>query len=194
MSSQLRVTRLEPSGAGGWWISFSGDLFADAVAFLRTLPEHQRRYVPGERAWWLSSGALHVVCEALPDVERAFRDWLDGATDTGPTWERGRTSSTGTRRGSRSRSERAPVSVPRAIADALDGVPEAEAVAFAELSLLPSASPQLVKSARRIAAQRRHPDHRGGSHAGMLKVNAAHDRALAWAESHEQEREASAKG
>jgi hypothetical protein len=61
--------------------------------------------------------------------------------------------------------------------------PAVVCAAFAELHLLPSAWPELVRSAHRIAACRRHPDA-GGEHARVVAANLPAEQALAWAERH----------
>lgn len=48
--------------------------------------------------------------------------------------------------------------------------------AFATLHLLPTACPELVKSAFRILARQHHPDH-GGSTEAMQKINKAYNEA-----------------
>jgi hypothetical protein len=61
--------------------------------------------------------------------------------------------------------------------------PAVVCAAFAELHLLPSAWPELVRSAHRIAACRHHPDA-GGEHARVVAANLPAEQALAWAERH----------
>jgi hypothetical protein len=74
--------------------------------------------------------------------------------------------------------------VPDVAAAAYRDVPADVAEAFTTLHLLPTAWPELVKSAKKIAAKRLHPD-RGGAHGAMVRANLAAEQAELWATQHD---------
>jgi hypothetical protein len=157
---------MSAAGAGGWLFAFASDdsdTFFAAVALVKGLPEHRWRWRPADRAWWIANEALPALLIMIPGLEAYMA-------------EASHTRAGGSRSSSRSSSRRAcgpTVDAPAVVRDA-----------FAELHLLPSAWPELVRSAHRIAARRLHPDL-GGEHARMVAANLAAEQALAWAQRHD---------
>jgi len=186
----LRITRLELSSPGGWWLAFATtdtDLFAAARAIIRDLPEHERRWTPGERAWWNATGALRVLAAMLPDVADALEAWRHGDGRAGAGASSGGGASSGWASGAHGGGDRSSAGGTRHRASsgargAELGVPPADVRdALALLHVLPTANPELVKAAYRIASKTTHPDH-GGSHAAMVELNRAYPTALEWVE------------
>ncbi len=190
----LRITRLEPAAASGWLVNFAAadrETFFSALEIVRALPEHQRRWIADDRTWWISAAALLDLCEQLPDLAAALAAWRRDAhssagqrTRYGPRAEADAEPEAEEKRPRRRRS--ATTCVPAGIAATYKGVPAATSEAFATLHLLPTAWPELVKAAHRIAAKRYHPDHAGGEHRKMVTANLAAEQAGLWAEQHEE--------
>ena len=130
-------------------------VISDAIV---ALDPWQRRWIREERAWWIADEAITLLARRLPVVAEALVHWharpiqpLDFLGGTG--W---------------------PPRRPRSI-----HIPADVAIAYGKLGLLPGATAEEVRVARRALARREHPDA-GGRHDTMVAINAATDTVLAW--------------
>ncbi len=183
----------------GWHVRWrtpnTEEFEATRQAFKDTLSLHDRYWDPeafaGKGGWWVAYGALAEVGHLFENYQ-ALRDRLEQ-----PYWqqfeqekkesrerfareeelrkahERETTQQQKKRQQKKAKQQREPqpkrqdVKLPRTIEEAL-----------AALHLTPPVTTSDVKRAYRTQAFRAHPDH-GGSHAAMVRINAAYELALA---------------
>lgn len=148
----------------GYLLAFSasGSMLAAALRAIIRLDPWQRRWVPSERAWWISQEAITLLARRLPLVGDALDEWRrrpDDLSDyiSGGVWN--------TR-------PRRIIIMPAAVTDA-----------YRRLGLRPGASENDVIAARRGLARAHHPDT-GGDHRTMVAINTATDTVMSWLEHH----------
>src|SRR6266566_1647951 len=200
MSGELMpVTVILQFADQGWHVRWrtpnTEEFEATRQAFKDTLSLHDRYWDPeafaGKGGWWVAYGALAEVGHLFENYQ-ALRDRLEQ-----PYWqqfeqekkesrerfareeelrkahERETTQQQKKRQQKKAKQQREPqpkrqdVKLPRTIEEAL-----------VALHLTPPVTASDVKRAYRTQAFRAHPDH-GGSHAAMVRINAAYELALA---------------
>ena len=164
----VRITLFE-AVEDGYLLAFAAgeSVLSAAVKAVVALDPWQRRWLPAERAWWIADDAISLLARRLPAVAEALDRWrarpFDFAAYVADLADRLAGGSDISRR-----RVRRPVYVPSDVA-----------AAYEKLGLVPGASADEVRAARRSLARAHHPDA-GGAHDAMVAINAAADTALRW--------------
>ena len=169
----MTVTVILQFADQGWhvrWRTPDAEEFeATRRAFKDILSLHDHYWDPeafnGKGAWWVAYGALDSVGHLFQNYQ-TLRDQLEQ-----PYWQqfeqqRQQRQQKKAQQRKEPQPKREDVKLPRTIEEAL-----------AALHLTPPVTASDIKRAYRIQAFKSHPDH-GGSHAAMLRINAAYELAL----------------
>jgi len=146
----------------GYLVGFAarGSMLARALRAILCLDPWQRRWIPAERAWWISQDAITLLARHLPSLGETLEAWRRRPDDlaayiAGGTWN----------------------ARPRRVII----LPPEVAAAYDRLGLTPGADESAVCAARRGLARAHHPDS-GGEHGTMVAINTATDTVKAWLE------------
>ena len=169
---------MEHLDGGGWWLRFrsrSTPTFLATKERLKTLIAYpDRLWVPeacdGRGAWYIEERALAQIGHLFSNYH-LMRWWAEEAERL-----RARAAQAEAARQRREAEQRQRQAMPLR-------PPTTYQQAFTLLGLPVSASRRRIQRAYRQLAQQQHPDH-GGSHQGMVALNAAYQLALAYAQAH----------
>ncbi len=127
---------------------------AEAIAALNPW---QRRWVAGERAWWIADDAITLLAKRVPALSEVLEEWLRRVPDARSYYSTSEFSG----------------------AAATSWFPPTVVAAYNKLGLPLGAAVEQVLATRRQLARRHHPD-RGGQLASMRAINSATDTVLDW--------------
>jgi hypothetical protein len=149
---RIVVTRV----LGGYRLRFPYD--AAVVARIKELPRHTREWEPDEKAWFVPDRWLLTVKSHLTRTQDVVWEAAEEPETPAEAFQRG---------------WEAGLRQARESGMGVAGLTEAHRA----LWVLPGAPVEVVKAAFRALAARAHPDV-GGTHEGMVKLNAAYETLL----------------
>lgn len=176
---QAEIEFLEHLDGGGWWLRFrsrSTPTFQGTKEHLKMLIAYpDRLWVPeaydGRGAWYIEELALTRIGHLFSNYS-LLRWWAEEAERLRAQAAQAEAERQRREAEQRQRQQAMPLRLPTTYQQA-----------FALLGLPVSASRRRIQRAYRQLAQQHHPDH-GGSHQGMVALNAAYQLALAHVQAH----------